>query len=347
MSHIFHSCSCFEFILTYTFYRTPSINSKIRKVQIAIQCLAMQREPLQTFAAKHMNKSTKVPQPALAPTLETLFSSTAEHTNTAGNETKSAQLALDSTLGMGQERSQGLLPQSSIERTDTATSKVPGPRLAEQIGDRLIKSAFSNSQFLPQSDLVDLMSESNIKRELRKSGVKRNPELVKFIREDAKIVFAILSYRDLVKYVEGINIFNFTDDFLPVDQKSHQITSLRGYLKDENALNWFLTWGKEKPTTASKSFDDTDDSGDDGMTESSQIDWANITSFCDTQWLFLAKVFSRKSIFEPIHDRCPLPIIEYQEDVGVGGFSALHRGRIHPAHQIGLLTVRLQAAHRG
>ena len=226
-------------------------------------------------------------------------------------------------------------------RTDTTLSRVKSPRLSEQIKQCLAKSAFSKLDFLPQSDLDDLLNETNIRRELRKSGCGKDPELITFIQNHAKKTFAILAYRGLVKYATGLNIYKFTDDYLPIEEKSAQVTSLSGFLKDEGALDWFLTWRLENVKSSSPIYEDSDTSSDEDFAESDTIDWANIGVFRDTQWIFLAKVFKKGLIFQTVYDKCPLPIIEYEKGVASGGYSALHKGRIHPAHQVGLITVGL------
>jgi hypothetical protein len=275
------------------------------------------------------------------PIFEAPLHSAAGRTIPCRYEAETPQLAEDSMLDMMQEQIFEPLPQATAQRTDTTLSRAKGPRLAELIKNHITKSAFSNSYFLPQSDLDDLLNEANIKRELRKCGCGKDPELVAFIQNHARRTFAILAYRGLVKYATGLNTYKFTDDYLPIEDMSAKVTSLSGFLKDEGALDWFLTWRLENVKAASPNSENSDISSDEDIAESDPINWANIGIFCDTQWIFLAKVFKKGSIFETVLEKCPLPIIEYKKDVACGGYSALHRGRIHPAHQVGLITVSL------
>ncbi|KAF1850450.1 uncharacterized protein K460DRAFT_390954 [Cucurbitaria berberidis CBS 394.84] len=299
---------------------------EIRKLRNAVHCLALQRDPLQAFSECTTELPTMRESISEAP-LHSAVEPTAE----------------DPIPDMMPELLYLPQPQATAQRTDTTMSKFRGPRLAELIKGRLTKSAFSKSDFFPQYDLEELLDEATIKRELRKGGCGKDPELAAFIQNHAKRTFAILAYRGLIKYATGLNIYKFTDAYLPIEEKVAQVTSLNGFLKDDSALDWFLTWRLENVKAPFPSSEDSEASSDEEIADSNTTDWANIRNFRDTQWIFLARVFKKGAIFEILHDKCPLPIIKYKKDVASGGFSVLHKGRIHPAHQVGLITGELIA----
>ncbi|KAH9207938.1 kinase-like domain-containing protein, partial [Leptodontidium sp. 2 PMI_412] len=57
-----------------------------------------------------------------------------------------------------------------------------------------------------------------------------------------------------------------------------------------------------------------------------------INNFCNSQWKFLAPVFTDSEIVYPLHTSCPLPFPVYKEEPGEGAYSSLVKGEIHASH---------------
>jgi hypothetical protein len=197
-------------------------------------------------------------------------------------------------------------------------------RLGDLINDGMKDSAFSKRKFLPQDAFEEVMVKENVKRELMRSKIYRE-DLLDFIMENARRVFATLVRSRLVHRASKLDIYKFTDKYLPVELEDGQIKSLKGAPADDPALSWFQIWS------------DADDEeervdGEGTIGEEKTINTDEIRSFCNDQWLFLAPVFTRESIMDELHEDCLLPFIKYERKTG-GGYSFLHQGVVHKAHE--------------
>ena len=214
--------------------------------------------------------------------------------------------------------------------------------LDSRIEKRLERSAFSKRRFLPQDAFEKLLTRGNIQKELKENGID-NEELLDFIVERGRKIFAILVRSSLVKHVSTLQEHLITDRYLPVEQDGSQVTSLSGPSMDDPALDWFRTWRSEAVSSYSDSSNDEDLSDEADISSDDEcihggVDKSEIRKFCEAQWLFLSPVFTKESIMEELHQDCPLPFLEYDAKTG-GGYSTLYEGVIHQAHQTVLIEV--------
>jgi hypothetical protein len=224
-----------------------------------------------------------------------------------------------------------------MPRTGTNKSRP----LDHYIRRRLVRSAFSNRRFLPQDAFEELLTEENIRTELRRAEILED-SLLEFIWRKARKVFAVLVYSNLVKYATNLQQYCFTDQCLPVEQNESRVISLTSLSEDDPALEWFGTWRDEESSDTFPS----DGEGDSRAAEcsdsaSSDGDERAIHKFCQDQWHVLAPVFDKSSIIVELHQEHPLPFLSFVAK-GSGGFSLIHVGEIHSAHQKVLNDVSTQ-----
>jgi hypothetical protein len=222
----------------------------------------------------------------------------------------------------------------------TGTNKIRP--LDSRIHNRLKRSAFSKQDFLPQDAFEELLTEENIRIELRRARISQDDSLLEFILKRARKVFTILVYSNLVKHAANLQEFCFTDRCLPIEQNGSQVISLTSLSGDDPVLGWFKSWSVEGSSEYSLSDNEGDSNADDlSDSTSSDGDERAIRKFCQDQWLVLSPVFDKSSIMIELHQNCRLPFLSF-ESRGGGGFSLIHVGEIHPAHQMVLDDVSTQ-----
>jgi hypothetical protein len=177
--------------------------------------------------------------------------------------------------------------------------------LAKSVRGKLAKSEFLERKFLPRDVLENLMSEKNIQEALEAEAVDYMDHLdLGYIKEHAPKTFAALVYCNLVKETIPLLGCGFRDIYLPIIRKQEHATSLSGIPRDHPALGAFRTWGEQE-----------------------------ITEFCEKQWLFMPKTFTKECVMEDLHEDCPLPLLTCTNEGAGGSFSILHKATIHHAHQ--------------
>ena len=146
-----------------------------------------------------------------------------------------------------------------------------------------------------------------------KVEAKQLTQLTQYILAHAKILFALVDKTGGFVRVPMLVEFTLTDDYLPIvwDQTQGRAKSLSGASKDDRALEWF----NRLPSIQNK--------------KDHKI-W--IDNFCNSQWKFLAPVFTDSEIVYPLHTSCPLPFPVYKEEPGEGAYSSLVKGEIHASH---------------
>ncbi|KAI1759501.1 hypothetical protein GGR53DRAFT_527218 [Hypoxylon sp. FL1150] len=177
------------------------------------------------------------------------------------------------------------------------------PDLYTIIENELIHSKFSQKRFLPDAKFKELFTWPIIEQELRsQDSQSTNPDLVKYIVDNATRVFAILVYSGLVAKAFTLSKHTFMDKYLPIQVDGKAVTTFH-LLADNPALEWFEDWTSRERGT-----------------------------FKNFQWAFMAPVFDKCSILEQPDDEIPLPFVTYDDTPDEGSFGKIHKAQIHGDH---------------
>lgn len=187
-----------------------------------------------------------------------------------------------------------------------ALSQVSCESFSELLFARLVAAAGldgrQNDFFLPRGSLDEILTRDVLLEDfdLEAAGADgsddRHEELIEFILQRAKTLFAICVMIDLGNLLRAMAAFkqaNFSDQNLPVSRE------------DIFGLSCF-----------------------------SELAWRHSDKFkfLETQWTFLAPVFSRMQInLEPEHI---LPFTSLGKEVKEGTFGRVYQVTLHPSHQI-------------
>jgi hypothetical protein len=118
--------------------------------------------------------------------------------------------------------------------------------------------------------------------------------LSQYILSKASKIFAILVYIKMTKYIAEFCKRGLSDDILPVP--------VPGFAAD---LSVFKDW-----------------------------DYDNVSDFYESQWLFLAPVFTKQQFVYELDDACPLPFTSINPlSEKMSAFSIVQEATIHPGHQ--------------
>ncbi len=167
-----------------------------------------------------------------------------------------------------------------------------------------VESAVDLRKFVPADSLRALLTEEAIKHELSLIG-KRSEELSHYIVSEASKVFAILVYIDMASFIEEFYQKGISDTLLPMDFKG---------LNNDDSIA--LSVGSVQQSKAFTSWK-----------------YVQISSFSDSQWIFLAPIFTDDQFVHGLHDYCALPFTWVnRETPKTSLFSTVHEAIIHPGH---------------
>lgn len=228
------------------------------------------------------------------------------------------------------------------------TTNLPKP--FENLTNELKWSAFSKRKFLPEDVLIKKSkNQYHIWAELMNHDIPDNDgDLTNYIVEHAGRTFLTLYFCGDISKAKLLPKYKFTDQHLPIRLQGSEVTSLNGFARDEPALGWFREWKKPPaprpsrpcpfpispdPAVSGESAVDVQSIGTD-----CDLDLGKINLFCENQWRFLAKIFTKERVMEELEAECPLPLLTYTKRGG-GGFSTLYEATIHEAHQRNIFQV--------
>jgi serine/threonine protein kinase len=195
------------------------------------------------------------------------------------------------------------------------------------LGSRLrrsrLHSASDGRDFIPLDHLDELLTEEEVRSELTKAGLtdqKCSPELLKYILNHAKKVFATLVVVEAPQRIEELVYEGLTDADLPLgvdwgddndDYDSEEPVNVRSYYLNSDTLNERTNW------TAFQNWPERE-----------------ADSFCELQWLFLAPVFTGKNYEYYLHKKCPLPFLDSKREIQIrfSHHSKVYNVSVHGAH---------------
>ncbi|KIX10701.1 uncharacterized protein Z518_01785 [Rhinocladiella mackenziei CBS 650.93] len=196
-----------------------------------------------------------------------------------------------------------------------ATFKLPPDKhiLKQKLINGYTMSQIDEKPFVSESCLDAHLNTENIKAEMRAEQLNINPDLVEFIYQKAKKLFAILVYSRMTKAIKGFHEHQLTDDYLPLhyekDGEVYELYSLSENLPPDdssgNALNVF---------------------GIGNSDDTWKWDDSRIHDFCTNQWQFVVPVFVKTRHRYIFHEKSILPF-EFIGERKHGGFSS-----VYPAH---------------
>lgn len=214
-------------------------------------------------------------------------------------------------------------PQPGITRR--LTGRVMGLDLGAQIRKNLVMSAYltfyhsdPEHNFMPEGKLEDLFTIDAIKQVLKNCS----PETCAFIRHKASKVFATLILIDKADAIRDFEKFEVCDAYLPIVLESDASEPNVFHLVSERDEN------PSECNDALKSLFFADDTW-------SLTDWA-IQSFCDSQWKFMAPVFSDTSQHRSFSSRRVLPFYIPEGERPIpkpSTFSTVYQAWVHPSNQ--------------
>ncbi|KAG8161780.1 hypothetical protein KVR01_008767 [Diaporthe batatas] len=216
-------------------------------------------------------------------------------------------------------------PGTLIKRHSTGREMVPD--LGGQIKQNFVQSAYPtfdrrhpDTTFMPEGKLEQLFTTDAVKKALGTHYSKRTYD---FIRRKACKVFATLVFIDKAKAIKDFEEFGVCDNYLPIvlepDAKRPHIF----YLVSKRDVN-----SSECEDALAQLLDAT------CKNEWSMTIWA-IETFCDSQWKFMAPVFSETS------QRCrfsPRRVLPFYLPPGVdpvskaSTFSTVYQAWVHPSN---------------
>ncbi|KAH6894606.1 hypothetical protein B0T10DRAFT_456832 [Thelonectria olida] len=187
----------------------------------------------------------------------------------------------------------------------------PLKSLRDAIVESFVVSRFETEQdFLPDSVIMELTSDANIKRLLPKASTK----LVRFICKEAGRIFLTLAYNiseseeELINLVEEFRSHKVTDALLPID---------RAMLKGSKCKQ-----GKGVKCTHARALDMFHD-----------WDAYYINHFCKDQRHFTSPVFRKGDFRQILPEGSILPFTHMSEEVKEGHFSRVHQAKLRTDHQ--------------
>lgn len=184
--------------------------------------------------------------------------------------------------------------------------------------DSLVPSSMDQTKyFLPRNKLTQALNFESVQSYLRTILLDTSEdldELTKYIcgssssNSGAKKLFATLILIQKPQIIVEFRLENLSDEDLPFKRSSmsgaHFHLIRRG--TEDSPINLFRNWSR-----------------------------VDIQLFDDCQWYTLSPTFSfsddGKALFYKFHNRTILPFTEYESEAQ-GGYSTIHKARIHPAH---------------
>ncbi|KAI0199923.1 hypothetical protein F4808DRAFT_461319 [Astrocystis sublimbata] len=193
--------------------------------------------------------------------------------------------------------------------------------LQEILYSAYVDSKFEGTvtKFCPQDDFDKYLTISAISKEFEELDPRNEglwKDLILWISTKARKIFAIMMDNNPIKEaiipLEVLHRIHFTDDCLPIpNPDSSEVTSTEPQ---------FLSSMWNRPQNRSKK-------GSLG----SQMKHGK---FYDTQWKFLAPVFSLTQYHFDLHENTIFPFIErYDQSIKEGAFGRVLKFQVHRAHQ--------------
>ncbi|KAH8890108.1 HET-domain-containing protein [Thozetella sp. PMI_491] len=225
----------------------------------------------------------------------------------AGEVEQRSQHAFAYNLGLGEQ-----------QLSPSTTSSIV--LLKERIYDELIRST-GEQEFLP-ANFIDLFTaRERVIEVLNEEGVEYDDDLLAYASGEGKRVFLTLVDIEKLEALQSLYEEGFNDSHLPVGETK----------TDRKRV------GRKKIMYEIRSLDEASNTlRADRWDSFAQDMWNNqsLKSFINTQWLFLAPVFTKDKFRYVFHQKRPLP---YIDDGGAaskaGFFSRVTQVRIHDAHQ--------------
>lgn len=209
-----------------------------------------------------------------------------------------------------------------ISTSSESTPSVNSEDLIDFMYESLVESVFDHgTRFFPANSLQKLIDPRYIRKQLQ--GYTNGPgepqvtELVDYIRENARTLFAILVFleMDTSKVLPTFRKYNLSDMHLPIPESL--ITCTRRH-KDE------LTEGCDH---------------DLALEAFHHSPWRprKIHRFYEEQWKFLVPVITPDNRHFRLDSRAILPIVHIGGFTRSGLFSEIHEVEIHPVHCQGIV----------
>ncbi|KAI8626158.1 hypothetical protein F5Y19DRAFT_478763 [Xylariaceae sp. FL1651] len=209
--------------------------------------------------------------------------------------------------------------------------EVPEPSLKENIVEALLISdtRLGGQKFLPANKMTELLTHRSIKAELDASGVKPSDELVASVLDRACRLFLTLVWIENVEAIESLLDVGFVDSCLPVGISKSRAPNGR--------FRWAISPLRDKNSTIS-AFQDDAGSSQPRLEPWSEAfkKWRSVytEAFADKQWLFLAPIFTPKTLEYRFEQECPLPFLTIgEQDTRSRPFSSIYRVKLHKAHK--------------
>jgi serine/threonine protein kinase len=193
-------------------------------------------------------------------------------------------------------------------------------RLRTDIRRSLKNSVINETDFLPESNIKSLVMADKMKLLLPNA----KPELIEFICKDAKRLFLIASLRhgSLQDIMVTFRHHGMTDKHLPI----RDLTSEDKYCDVHNE-GLQRVCSHEKALEALHGWEAHD-----------------VWDFYNDQWKFCAPILDMECSSQEFHPKHILPFIEKGTTQKDGHFSTVFEAVIHPSHQIGRGSLRLNKA---
>ncbi|KAI3325793.1 hypothetical protein HD806DRAFT_491241 [Xylariaceae sp. AK1471] len=180
-----------------------------------------------------------------------------------------------------------------------------------------LEKNFDKEEFLPADCIYDLTREDWVRQELSREQPAQQELreefiecLVSFASGPGKRIFLILIYCDCLKHLKSIFLSGFDDTGLPIgrsDTKKASISAVFSLDKSGYRL--------QKPGVTLNCFD--------------TFSMRHLRAFIQTQWLFLAPIFSSDQFLYSLHPEQPLPLLmSRREDIS----GSITKVRVHRAH---------------
>ena len=188
----------------------------------------------------------------------------------------------------------------------------PEGSLSDDLIDREVTSGFDSREFWPERTINDMIKRDVVRRELNRAGKPYDDELVNYILEHAKKLFAIAATIDarpelLLETMKFFQSNDFRDSSLSAENASS------GGSASDDSFSSLLC---NKLTALDRKL------------------WRSTrrTNFSKAQWKVQAPVFSTAKSNYDFKPEAILPFIETKRNIKSGAFSRVHKVSIHPDH---------------
>jgi hypothetical protein len=177
-----------------------------------------------------------------------------------------------------------------------------------------VKSALDDRKFVPTDLIMELVTREAVWRELHLAGITSNHmELSENVFQRARKVCAVLVYIGKVSSIPDFLQNDFFDSCLPMPPEQLEHEKLYAASWKSKQWNAFAYWS-----------------------------YPEIELFYDSQWAFLAPVFSTAQFEYVLPNPCPLPFTWInRNNKKIGLFSIIQEAAVQPGHLYNLVMVSL------